>query len=60
MYKVYLHMRVDIQHQCFVEDGKAYLSSHDGTEAYVYIVDPETATATKGAKNTRISTQRNF
>jgi len=34
----------------FVEDGKAYISSSTDTETYVYIVDPETATATKGAK----------
>lgn len=34
----------------FVEDGKAYISSSTDTETHVYIVDPETATATKGAK----------
>ncbi|WP_034242301.1 DUF4374 domain-containing protein [Aquimarina atlantica] len=34
----------------YVEDGKAYLSSYAGTETHVYIVDPKTATATKGAK----------
>ncbi len=34
----------------FVEDGKAYLSSSTATETHIYIVDPETATATKGAK----------
>ncbi len=34
----------------FVEDGKAYISSSTATETYIYIVDPETATATKGAK----------
>ncbi|WP_378186518.1 DUF4374 domain-containing protein [Aquimarina sp. W85] len=46
----------------FVEDGKAYLSSRVGEaigengenanngETHVYVVDPETATATKGAK----------
>ncbi|WP_298310036.1 DUF4374 domain-containing protein [uncultured Aquimarina sp.] len=34
----------------FVEDGKAYISSSTDTETYVYIVDPEIATATKGAK----------
>ena len=34
----------------FVEDGKAYISSSTDTETHVYIVDPETATATQGAK----------
>ncbi len=46
----------------FVEDGKAYISARTGEllnesstntadgETYVYIVDPATATATKGAK----------
>lgn len=34
----------------FVEDGKAYISCSTDTETHVYIVDPETATATKGAK----------
>lgn len=34
----------------FVEDGKAYVSSSTATETHVYIIDPETATATKGAK----------
>ncbi|GAA3517978.1 hypothetical protein GCM10022393_35160 [Aquimarina addita] len=34
----------------FVEDGKAYLSSTAGTETHIYIVDPESATATQGAK----------
>ncbi len=34
----------------YVEDGKAYISSFAGTETHVYIVDPESATATKGAK----------
>ncbi len=34
----------------FVEDGKAYISCSTDTETHVYIVDPETASATKGAK----------
>ncbi|OEJ98574.1 hypothetical protein A8C32_05055 [Flavivirga aquatica] len=34
----------------FVEGGKAYISSSTDTETHIYIVDPETATATKGAK----------
>lgn len=34
----------------FVENGKAYISSFAGAETHVYVVDPETATATKGAK----------
>ncbi|WP_108809109.1 DUF4374 domain-containing protein [Aquimarina spinulae] len=34
----------------FVEDGKAYISASTATETHVYIVDPKTATATKGAK----------
>jgi len=34
----------------FVEDGKAYISSSTDTETHVYIVDPETVTATQGAK----------
>lgn len=34
----------------FVEDGKAYISCSTDTETYIYVVNPETATATKGAK----------
>ncbi|WP_034228624.1 DUF4374 domain-containing protein [Aquimarina pacifica] len=34
----------------FVEDGKAYISCSTDTETHVYIVDPETASATQGAK----------
>jgi hypothetical protein len=33
-----------------VEDGKVYQSVNNGTEAYVYAIDPVNATATKGAK----------
>lgn len=33
-----------------VEDGKVFISVNNGTEAYVYQVDPVSATATKGAK----------
>ncbi|MGR3812108.1 DUF4374 domain-containing protein [Jiulongibacter sp. NS-SX5] len=33
-----------------VEDGKAYISVNNGTEAYVYQVDAATATAVRGAK----------
>lgn len=33
-----------------VEDGKVYVSVNDGTEAYIYRVDPVAATAEKGAK----------
>lgn len=32
-----------------VQDGKVYISVHDGTEAYVYEVDPTAGTATQGA-----------
>lgn len=34
----------------FVEDGKAYVSIETAIDSYVYQVDIETATATKGAK----------
>ncbi|GAA4275777.1 hypothetical protein GCM10022259_05010 [Aquimarina mytili] len=34
----------------FVENGKAYISCSTDTETHIYIVDSETATATKGAK----------
>lgn len=33
-----------------VENGKVYTSINNGTEAYVYAVDPSSATATKGAR----------
>ncbi len=33
-----------------IQDGKAYISVNDGTEAYVYEVDPTSASATRGAK----------
>lgn len=33
-----------------VEDGKVYISVNNGTEAYVYQIDPATATAIRGAK----------
>ena len=32
-----------------VENGMVYISVNNGTEAFVYEVDPENATATKGA-----------
>lgn len=34
----------------FKEDGKVYISVSDKLETRIYVVDPETATATKGAK----------
>ncbi len=34
----------------FIEDGKVYISCSTADETHVYVVDPETATATKGAK----------
>ncbi len=33
-----------------VEDGKVFISVNNGTETYIYQVNPTTATATKGAK----------
>lgn len=33
-----------------VENGKVYISVNDGTEAYVYEIDPVSATAKKGAR----------
>ncbi len=33
-----------------VENGKVYTSINNGSEAYVYVVDPSSGTATKGAR----------
>ncbi|MBS1611345.1 MAG: hypothetical protein JST49_00835, partial [Bacteroidetes bacterium] len=33
-----------------VENGKVYTSINNGTEAYVYAVDPNSGTATRGAR----------